>query len=57
MSYSDLEEIIKMRGIQVDHSTIQRWVFKFTPMIESQIKKKENRVGVKLADGRNLYKN
>jgi putative transposase len=37
---------MKMRGIQVDHATIQRWVFKFTPMIESQMKKRKYRVGV-----------
>ena len=34
-----------MRGIAVDHATIQRWVFKFAPLIESQIKKRKNRVG------------
>lgn len=26
LSYRDVEEIMKMRGIQVDHATIQRWV-------------------------------
>jgi len=36
---------MKMRGIAVDHATIQRWVFTFTPLIESQIKKRKNRVG------------
>ncbi|MFB9076094.1 IS6 family transposase [Flavobacterium procerum] len=46
LSYRDVEEIMKMRGIAVDHATIQRWVFKFTPMIESQMKKRKNRVGV-----------
>jgi putative transposase len=30
----------------VDHATIQRWVFKFTPLIESQMKKRKSRVGV-----------
>ncbi|NGY37868.1 IS6 family transposase [Flavobacterium sp. XN-5] len=35
-----------MRGIAVDHATIQRWVFKFGPLIESQIKKRKNRVRV-----------
>lgn len=45
LSYKDVEEIMKMRGIEVDHATIQRWVFKFTPIIESQIKKRKNIVG------------
>ena len=39
LSYRDVERIIKMRGIQVDHATIQRWVYKFTPIIELQLKK------------------
>lgn len=45
LTYRDAEEIMKMRGIAVDHSKIQRWVFKFTPMIESQIKKRNSRAG------------
>lgn len=45
LSYRDIEEIMKMRGIAVDHATIQRWVFKFTPMVESQMKKRKIRVG------------
>ncbi|KUJ59216.1 transposase [Flavobacteriaceae bacterium CRH] len=45
LSYRDIEEIMKIRGIAVDHATIQRWVFKFTPMVESQMKKRKSRVG------------
>ena len=30
---------MKILGIAVDHVTIQRWVFKFAPLTESQIKK------------------
>ncbi|MFC5977201.1 IS6 family transposase [Flavobacterium salmonis] len=33
-----------MRGVHVDHATIQRWVYKFTPFIESEIKKRKVRV-------------
>ncbi|MEN2402572.1 IS6 family transposase [Flavobacterium sp. MC2016-06] len=46
LSYRDVEEIMKIRGIQVDHATIQRWVFKFAPLIESQMKKRKSRVEV-----------
>jgi putative transposase len=28
LSYRDIEELMKIRGVKVDHSTIQRWVFK-----------------------------
>lgn len=44
LSYRDIVEIMKMREMAVDHATIQRWVFKFTPMVESQIKKEQSRV-------------
>lgn len=40
LSYRDVHEIVKILGIQVDHTSIQRWVFKFTPLIELQMKKK-----------------
>ena len=46
LSYRDVEEIMKMRGIAVDHATIQHWVLKFAPLIESQIKKRKTKVGV-----------
>ena len=46
LSYRDVEEIMKMRGVQVDHATIQRWVYKFTPFIVSQMNKRKFRVGV-----------
>ena len=34
-----------MRGVQVNHATIQRWVYKFSPSIEAQMKKRKLRVG------------
>ncbi|MCC9020692.1 MULTISPECIES: IS6 family transposase [Flavobacterium] len=46
LSCRDVEEIMKMRGIQVDHATIQRWVFKFAPIMEFQMKKREIRAGM-----------
>ena len=44
LSYRDIEELMKIRGVKVDHSTIQRWVFKYAPMIEAFIHKRKNRV-------------
>jgi len=44
LSYRDVEEIMKMKGVSVDHATIQRWVYKFTPLLESEIKKRKGRV-------------
>ena len=44
LSYRDIEELMKIRGVKVDHSTIQRWVFKYAPMIEASMHKRKNRV-------------
>ncbi|MDG1396203.1 MAG: IS6 family transposase, partial [Flavobacteriales bacterium] len=39
LSYRDIEELMKIRGVKVDHSTIQRWVFKYAPLIEESMHK------------------
>lgn len=36
---------MKIRGVLVDHATIQRWVYKFTPLLESAMKKRKGSVG------------
>ena len=33
LSYRNLEEMMAERGLQVDHSTIQRWVFSYSPQL------------------------
>jgi putative transposase len=45
LSYRDVEELLSIRGVTVDHATIQRWVFKFTPLMESTFRKRKKRVG------------
>jgi putative transposase len=45
LSYRDVEEIMRIRGVAVDHATIQRWVYKFTPEIEHQMQKRKKVVG------------
>ena len=45
MSYRDVEELLEIRGVKVDHSTIQRWVFKFSLFVESNMNKRKNVVG------------
>ena len=47
LSYRDIEELLKIRGITVDHATIQRWVFKFTPMIDINFRKRKSAVGLR----------
>ncbi len=32
LSYRDIEELMNERGVEVDHSTMQRWVAVFIPL-------------------------
>jgi len=34
LSYRDLEEIMQERGLNVDHTTIYRWVQRYAPELE-----------------------
>jgi len=45
LSYRDIEELLQIRGVNVDHSTIQRWAFKFSPIIEKNMYKRKFKVG------------
>ena len=45
LSYRDVEEIMRIRGVEVDHATIKRWVYKFIPEIEIQMRKRKKVVG------------
>ena len=47
LSYRDVEEIMRIRGVEVDHATIQRWVYQFMPEIEIQMRKRKKVVGVR----------
>lgn len=44
LSYRDVEELLSMRGVQVDLSTAQRWVFKFSTEIEKNLHKRKRQV-------------
>ncbi len=45
MSYRDLDELRSIRCVKVNHATIQRWVFKFTAILEQQFRKRKKSVG------------
>ena len=47
LSYRDIEELLRIRGVVVDHATTQRWVFKFTPMIDRNFRKRKRGVGLR----------
>ncbi len=47
LSYRDLEEMMAERNIEVDHSTINRWVIKYAPLLENEFRKNYKRpVGI-----------
>jgi len=43
LSDRNLEEMMEERGVEVDHSNIDRWVQKFTPQLESAFRKGQKR--------------
>ena len=44
LSYRDVEELLSIRGIKVDPASIQRWVYKFSPLIEKEFRKRKKPV-------------
>ena len=44
LSYREIEEIQRERGIHIDHATIHRWVIKFTPVLEHNLRHKKKLV-------------
>ena len=44
LTYRDIEELLQIRNVMVDHATIQRWVFKFAPIVECQFRKRKKAV-------------
>lgn len=44
LSYRDLEEIMTIRGAVIDHSTLQRWVKRFTFLIDKQVRRRKRPV-------------
>lgn len=46
-SYRDVEEIMKEQGIDVDHTTIYRWIVKYVPRLLNKFRKYKLNVGEK----------
>jgi transposase-like protein len=38
LSYRDIEEMLLERGFEVDHSTLNRWVLAYAPLIERRLR-------------------
>ena len=38
LSYRDIEELLLERGLEVDHSTVNRWVLAYAPLVERRLR-------------------
>ena len=45
ISYRQLEEMMQERGVEVDHSTLNRWVVKYIPLLDEQFRERKRPVG------------
>jgi len=45
ISYRQLEEMMEERGVEVDHSTLNRWVLKYVPLLDQAFRVRKRRVG------------
>ena len=45
ISYRELEEMMEERGVEVDHSTLNRWVVKYAPLLDQQFHARKRPVG------------
>src|SRR3978361_1125688 len=45
ISYRQLEEMMQERGVEVDHSTLNRWVLKYVPLLDQQFRAHKRPVG------------
>jgi putative transposase len=44
LSYRHIEELMEERGVEVDHSTLQRWVVKYSPPLEEAFHRRKRPV-------------
>ena len=38
ISYRDLEEMMLERGVEVDHTTLYRWIQPYAPLLEKRLR-------------------
>ena len=46
LSYRHVEELMEERGVPVDHATLQRWVVKYSPLLEEAFHRRKRSVWV-----------
>ena len=45
ISYRQLDEMLEERGVEVDHSTLNRWVVKYVPLLDREFRDRKRPVG------------
>jgi transposase-like protein len=48
ISYRQLEEMMEERGVEVDHSTLNRWGVKYVPLLHQQFRARKNAYGCQI---------
>ncbi len=46
LSYRHVEELLEERGVPIDHATVQRWVVKYSPLLEEAFHRRKRPVWV-----------
>ena len=46
LSMRHVEELMRERGVPVDHATVNRWVVKYSPQLEETFHRRKRPVGV-----------
>ena len=44
LRYREIEEIGGLRGLNIDHATLQRWLINFMPILEGRFRKRKKLV-------------
>lgn len=44
LSYRDIEELCQLRGLTIDHSTLQRWVERFASLLDKSFRQRKKEV-------------
>jgi transposase-like protein len=55
LSYRHVEELMQERGVPVDHATLQRWVVKYSPLLEAAFHRTQACGVAQLAHGRDVH--
>ena len=44
LSYREIEELCQLRGLDIDHSTLQRWVERFASLLDTRFRQRKKKV-------------